>query len=420
MDERGPGPLRVLHAPRNIANQAGDVVAALRRRGHHAEVWESRPDSPAGADRRLDLAGGGAAATMAAIADAVAGFDVIHFHFGQTFVPWNGDLPPYWDLPVLRALGKRVYFTFHGSEVRLARVFRERNPWADRFQSVSEPDDERTEKAIQVMRTYANRMFVVSVNYLEYVPDAEYLPRVIDLAAWPERAPRDRDRPVVVHAASSRGTKGSDTILAVLEQLGADGEAFDLRVLEGVPHDEVRTTLADADILVDNVIAGSYGIASLEAMASGMVAVSNMSEALRRRHPDAPVVHVDPDTLHDTLRRLIRDRGERAALAARGRPYVAAVHDADRIAAALEAFYRAPVTPIRGTTMPDWASMARVRRIETLHARLDRLESELGRARLREAELRAAVNRPEAGGPSVTRRIVRRVLPAGLRRRLGG
>ena len=32
--------MRILHAARNVANQAGDVVVALRRLGHDAELWE--------------------------------------------------------------------------------------------------------------------------------------------------------------------------------------------------------------------------------------------------------------------------------------------------------------------------------------------------------------------------------------------
>ena len=44
MGDPGAQPLRILHAPRNIANQTSDIVAALCRAGHHAEVWESTPN----------------------------------------------------------------------------------------------------------------------------------------------------------------------------------------------------------------------------------------------------------------------------------------------------------------------------------------------------------------------------------------
>ena len=418
MGDPGAQPLRILHAPRNIANQASDVVAALRRAGHHAEVWESTPDPfgpPSG--RRLTLSPLDAHATLAAITDIADGFDVVHFHFGRTLVPPRGVLPPFWDLPVLRALGLRVYFTFHGSDVRIDRIHRERNPWSEGFSVPTPPEDDRIEKSVQVFRTYANRLFVVSVNYLAYVPDATYLPRVIDLAAWPEVPPRRNGRPLIVHAPTRRGTKGTELLLAVLDGLREEGLEFDLRLLEGVPHHEVRSTLAKADILVDNLVAGSYGIVSLEAMASSAVAVSNMSETLRLAHPDAPVVPVDPATVRDVLRDLIRDPGQRLALAERGRPYVTAVHDAAAIAARLVEVYREPAAPFGERVMPDWMSMAPARRVEALQGRVQRLETELAATRRREVELRMRLGLPAEAGPSRLRQVVRRVVPLPVRRR---
>jgi hypothetical protein len=409
--------LRILHAPANVAGQAGDAVAALRRLGHEVELWEETPEAFGRPPERVLDASRDSRAAWATIREAAERFDVVHFHFGRTLVPRaNRDLPPYWDLPVLRALGLGVFFTFHGSEVRIDRIHREINPWSGQFTASSPPDDDRTEKAIQVMRTYADRLFVVSVNYLAYVPDATYLPRLIDRAAWPELPAAQRERPLIVHAPTRRTTKGTDLILAALDGLREEGLAFDLRLLEGLPHAEVRAAMADADLLVDNVVAGSYGIVSLEAMACSKVAVSNMSDALRAAHPDAPVVPVDPDTLRPVLRRLIADRGERQALAVRGRPFVAAVHDADVVAGRLVEAYRAPRRVDRHAAMPDWVSLAPSRRIETLESRLATLEVELARARRRETELRVRLGLSPEAPPSLARRIVRRTVPEPVRR----
>ncbi len=418
MTPPGSQPLRILHAPRNVAGQAGDVVAALRRLGQDAELWETAPDRfGRPADRILAIDPLHPRATLDAILEVADRFDVIHFHYGRTLVPREGALPPYWDLPVLRGLGKRLFFTFHGSDIRIDSIHREANPWSDQFAWSAAPDDDRTTKAVQVMRTYAERLFVVSVNYLAFVPDAEYLPRVIDLARWPVREPRTATRPLVVHAPTSRTTKGTDVVLAALDDLAAEGIAFDLRLLEGVPHDEVREALARADILVDNVIAGSYGIVALEAMASGVAVVANMSPAVREAHPDTPVVNADPTTIRDVLRRLLTDTAERRRIAALGRPWVARVHDADIVAARLLDAYRAPARPMSKRSMPDWMSAGSARRIEYLEARLDRAESQLAGSRRREAELRERLHLSPDG--SAARRMARRVVPSGVRRWLG-
>ncbi len=418
MNGPAPSPLRILHAPRNIAGQAGDVVAALRRLGHAAELWEEAPEAFGRAADRTYGADIDARTAWRLVEEAAARFDVVHFHFGRTLVPRTvRELPPMWDLPLYRALGRRVYFTFHGSDIRIGRIHRQTNPWGHLFRASSDPDDDRIERSLQVMRTYADGLFVTSVNYLDYVPDGDYLPRVIDLGAWPELPVAQRDRPVVVHAPTRRGTKGSDIILGELEALHAEGVPFELRLIEGQPHEQVREELAAADVLVDNVIAGAYGVVSLEAMACGKVAVANLSEAVRAVHPDAPVVHVDPVTFRATMRRLLRDPAERTALAQRGRPYVAAVHDADRIARQLVEVYRAPRQPVRPKTIPDWIPAGRRIDQPALEARVERLEADLARSRRREEELRARLGLGPAG-LSPARKAARAVLPHGVRARI--
>ena len=421
MTDRGIQPLRILHAPRNIAGQGSDIVAALRRAGHEAELWEDVPDAfGRDADRALHLDLHDARATVDAIMEAARRFDVIHFHYGRTLVPWWGILPPYWDLPVLRGLSVKVFFTFHGTDARIERLHASVNPQSHRFVPPAPPEDDRTEKSHQVIRTYASGMFVVSMNYLAYVPDARYMPRVIDLAAWPALAPRARSRPVIVHAPTKRSTKGTELLLPALDRLRAEGLDFDLRLLEGVPNAEVRATLADADILVDNLVGGSYGIVTLEALASSAVAVSNYTDAVARAHPDLPVVRADPDTIADVLRPLIADPAARRTIAARGRPFVEAVHSADVVAARLVEAYRAPGTPLRPGVMPDWMSLQSTRTVETLEGRIADLQVELSRAKRREMDLRERLGLDPNPQPSRAHLLARRVLPLGLRRRLTG
>ncbi len=421
-----PKPLRILHAPVNVAGQGGDVVAALRRAGQDAHLWVRGTDAfGRSADRLLDAPADDDHATWRYVREAAEQFDVLHFHFARTLVPAaSAGLPPFWDLPVYRALGLRVYFTFHGSDVRLSRVFAERNPWAAQFLVPGAADDDRIEKYLHVMRTYADRLFVASANSLDYVPDAVYLPRVIDMSAWPAQAAAQRRvRPVIVHAPTKRGTKGTNGILADLEALRAEGLDFELRLLEGVPHEQVRQTLADADILIDNTVAGSYGIVSLEALSLNKVSVSSMSPAMRAAHPTSPVVVVDPDTLRDTVRRLVLDADERQALAERGRAFVASDHDADRVAAALLERYREPRPDRPRPIMPDWVSVDRTRKVELVAERLDRVTVELERSRRREHELRAQlgiapISLREQGlrAGARLRGLGRRVVPTAIRR----
>src|SRR5437879_2590636 len=109
---------RILHAPTNIAGIAGLLSRAQRDLGYDATSVEYIAHPYAfGTDRTLNLARGDnpikKAMTVGSFAlEAVRDYDVFHFYFGNTLFPH-----PYPDLPLLRALGKRIIFHFCGCEV---------------------------------------------------------------------------------------------------------------------------------------------------------------------------------------------------------------------------------------------------------------------------------------------------------------
>lgn len=388
--------MRILHASRNIANQPGYLVRALRRLGHDAELWEYNA-SPFGfsADRTISLETKDPQVFWATFLEAIDRFDVFHFHFARTLFPntWGG-VPALWDLPIYRILGKRVFFTFHGSDCRIRRIHEQVNPWSYYRYSDIPADDDRTEKTIEVVRTYANRMFVTSVDHLHFVPDAVVAPRVIDLEEWPAQPPDQREVPVVLHVPSRRGTKGTEIILEGLRRLEREGVRFETRLLEGVSHAEAMAAIRAADIVVDNVLTGDYELVSIESMASSRVAVANVQTMAAEAYPDAPVVSVDPNTFVERMRQLIGDLEERRVLAARGRAYVERVHDAHIVAYQLLAAYAEEYPPVPVRSHPDWLSLADRRAIERLERRVAGLEQDNVRGLRREDALRRKLGLP--------------------------
>jgi glycosyltransferase involved in cell wall biosynthesis len=357
--------------------------------GHEAELWEYG-ENPFGfpADRTIASPERDARVLWQTFLEAIERFDIVHFHFGRSLFPnqWGG-MPPFWDLPVYRILGKKVFFTFHGSDCRIRRVHLEVNPWSYyRFADLP-ADDDRTAKTIEVIRTYADRMFVVSVDYLHFVPEATVLPRVIDLDEWPERPPDQRVDPVVLHMPSRRETKGTSFILDGLRRLEQEGLRFEFRLLEGIPHDDAKRQIAEADVVIDNVITGDYELVSIETMASNRVAVANLQPMAAAQFPDVPVFSVDPGTFAERMRALISDVELRRGLAAGGRAHVARHHDAPIIASELLRHYAEPSRPVPIRAIPDWLSLESARTIEGLEGRVAALEQDLARARRREESL---------------------------------
>ncbi len=105
----------------------------------------------------------------------------------------------------------------------------------------------------------------------------------------------------------------------------------------GSTHDEARRRYEAADIVVDQLNAGWYGLFAIEAMALGKPVVTFLHEEAVRRSAEAfgvevPIVSATKETLRDVLARLAADPDERRRLGSAGRTYVERVHDLERIA----------------------------------------------------------------------------------------
>lgn len=256
--------------------------------------------------------------------------------FGRLNGPWAN-----FDIAELDAAGIAVALAFHGSEIRDPAAQRARVPF-----SPFDPDHELT-RALQskvdrlapVVRAMDVPKFVSTPDLLHDVPGATWLPVVVDPDLWATDAkPLQRERPVVVHAPSSPFTKGTGLIEPVIEEMH-DAGLIEYRRIKGVPHAEMPALLADADIVLDQFVFGSYGVMSVQAMAAGRVTVCYLHDSVAEHLPaDVPIVNADPDTLGAELERILAERDEAGRLAARGPAYVRDNHDGERSARVLADF----------------------------------------------------------------------------------
>jgi glycosyltransferase involved in cell wall biosynthesis len=370
--------MRILHAPSNIANQAWYAAKGLRVLGHDAEVWHyGRPRFDFPADRVIDTSARDENAMWELLLEAIDRFDVFHFHFARSLIPTWTRVPLLWDVPILRMLGKKIFFTFHGVDCVVRKIHEETNPWSYFRYSDLDADDDMILKRTHVIRTYADEMFVVSTEYFPFVPDARWVPRIIDLGEWPEQEPEIRSVPRVLHMPSLRGKKGTEMILRGLRELETEGLRFETALVEGVSHAEAKEQIRSADIVIDNVITGDYEVISMETMASGRVAVANMSDGVLDAYGgDVPVYNVDPSTFVDRMRALIADRSTCLDLARRGRAHVARHHDAPVVAALLAERYAASDPKMPRRAYPDWFTSGDERKLEDLDRRVAALTSD--------------------------------------------
>jgi glycosyltransferase involved in cell wall biosynthesis len=237
-----------------------------------------------------------------ALAKLLPSTDVFHFYFGLTLVPKRIQFP------ILKAARKKSVFHFVGSDIR-----------------GKSPDE-------LAYGRLADTQIVGSYDADRWIPEAEVVPPGIDLSAIEPVPPRAGGPVRVAHAALSRRRKGTELVVAACAELG-----LELDVIENVRHDEVGPRLARADIVVDQLNSGWYGLFAIEAMAYGKPVVGYIHDEAATRTAAAfgvevPVVRTTKETLATVLQMLTGSDEERRSRGAAGRAYVERVHDADKMA----------------------------------------------------------------------------------------
>jgi glycosyltransferase involved in cell wall biosynthesis len=305
--------VRITHCPVNTAGIPWTNVQALRARGVDARLvvfnrYRLHPE----ADLDLERRGGFVHRQLTqarAFAQLAPRTDIFHFYFGLTLVPKSVQFP------LLRLLGKRSVMHFLGSDIRGKPP--EALAWSAR----------------------AGARVVGSYDAVRWVPDAHVIPPGIDVRGIEPAPPSDRARPVVVHAPSSRARKGTEHVVTACGELDVE-----LEIVEGLDHREAFERYRRADIVVDQLNAGWYGVFAIESLALGKPVVTFLHDEAVRRTEEAfglrvPIVSATKETLAERLRPLVASAEERRRVGAESRAYAEEVHDVERMTDRLLALY---------------------------------------------------------------------------------
>jgi len=374
--------LRVLHCPTTTGGNAPSLARAERSLGLASHCVSFRPD-PFGFDSDEVLAPPGTGAITFELRRwrllwrALRQFDVIHFNFGRTLLPSRvsaaglrsagvsglvtglyeayAGLLELRDLAWLRRAGKGIVVTFQGDDVRQARFLRERfavHP-ADQVEAgyYDDASDLRKRRTIEMFDRYADRIFALNPDLLHLLPKrSRFLAYAnIDVHSLEPDVKREEQwrgrKPLVVHAPTHRGVKGTRFVLDAIERLRQEGFELELRLVEGVPHQEALRLYRRADLVVDQLLVGWYGGLAVEAMALEIPVVCYVRdedldfvpEEMRR---ELPILRAEPSTLYAVLKEWLGTRRHQLAAVGRAsRRYALRWHDPRRIAAMLKSEY---------------------------------------------------------------------------------
>ena len=308
--------MRVLHSPVNVAGGPGAISAGLRELGVESTllVFNERPFER-GFDVNLELRDTSRASSIVfnlpkqlrALAWALPRFEVFHFHAGLTLAPQRITLP------LLRARRKGIVFQSWGSDLR--------------GREASEVSYLRSSGAV-IVGSYLTRRLAPRgpVAGVRRRPSGDRACATGSPRRW---SPGDVLR--VAHAPSKRAVKGTEAVLAAVESLRERGAPIELDLIEGVPNREARLRYAAADVVVDQLRVGWYGMFAIESMALAKPVVVHLDEQGAAETEEAfglelPLVRADEPSLESVLADLVERRAELPELGRRSRAYVERVH----------------------------------------------------------------------------------------------
>lgn len=139
-----------------------------------------------------------------------------------------------------------------------------------------------------------------------------------------------REHPVVIHCPSEPYIKGTDVIKDTLNKLKLEGVIFEFEYVSNIPHNELLLKLANADVLVDEIILHGPGLLGFEGMFSGCaVATKYLYDSPSSFRP--PILAIDEENIYEKLKLLLTNKKLRIELAKKGRDYALKNNDIKKI-----------------------------------------------------------------------------------------
>lgn len=245
------------------------------------------------------------------------------------------------EIDALRAAGVSCALLAHGTDVRDPSAHLAREPFSpygdDPRREIVQAEVDRSRAIIAAAGV---PVFVSTPDLLLDVPSASWCPVVVNLDAWATPfLPLQRAVPVVVHVPSMGSVKGSQLIEPALRALH-DAGVIEYRALSNIPAASMPEVIANADVVLDQFLIGSYGVGAVEAMAAGRLVVGHVDARVRSLVEQAtglplPMVEADPATITKVISNIAANPKRFATLAATGVQFATDVHSGRRSARVL-------------------------------------------------------------------------------------
>jgi len=239
------------------------------------------------------------------------------------------------DLIDLWRVGLKIAVVFHGSDIRdqlhhakMDEFSPYRNPVdPTKFQAVRVRADQ-TRLVARKLNRHRIKHFVTTPDLLHELPDATWLPAVIDVEKFKTNSSiKNSAGPLKVLFLPSNGWLKSEWLVTpVLTELEKEG-VIKLIAKGAVSNSQMPALIESADVVIDR-FDGVVGVTSIEAMAAKRLVIANVAPWIyNKAEVTPPVIHATPKTLADKLREIASDNFNHQQITDTGFEYVNKWHD---------------------------------------------------------------------------------------------
>jgi len=254
----------------------------------------------------------------------------------------------YW---LIAKLSKYKFVTFVGSDIRMPEIELGVNPffkyayYNDGYEYKNESDND----ANKIVR------YLTKLNYGIIVWDTEIFidRKITDKVGIVPHASMNKlqkdyiknsslhKKVLIIHSPTATIAKGTEFVLNAIEKLKEKNISFEFRLLKNLSNEEYQRVIMEADIYVDQLIWGAYGIAAQQALQMGKVVVAYMTpERLNIYGDHLPIQNATINNLAEVLEKLIGNSELREQISRQSVLYYEKMHQPEIVAAKMLTTYK--------------------------------------------------------------------------------
>ncbi len=244
--------------------------------------------------------------------DIIARADILHFHH---FFDVSSTINPF-----------GFNFTEANSKAKIVR----------QYHSCPEFAAGKNKSKLEAILKDETPSLIIAQYHERYYPRAKIVPNIVPINDE-LYMPKDAESiiPQIFFSPSTKtpafasrwDTKARSEVLRILQSLQKDKIAY-FDVAEETPHDECLRRRQSSDIIIDDVVTGSYHLSSLEGLSQGKAVVCHIDNRLAGIVSELtgaaylPFVNVDINALKPTLKELCHDKEMLAQIGANSRKWM--------------------------------------------------------------------------------------------------